>query len=306
MAKRRPRFEDPEDEEEEEEEEEPPPPPRKRAAVAVGGPGSRFSGKPSLDSDEEDEEEEEDEGCGAGAKYDLLLPHGEEGEEAWPGGAGEGGGPPLTPFNLAEELAEGSFDPQGHYLPRRGGRRPPDPWLEAVDWMTIKPRPPPKEKQEEEDEDGAGGGEEGPSPPPLPLLLRGVLALLRPGETVGGALRRLGGVGGGKTEGGAPPRRPRPPPQLEELAELADGLVARGLFGIFQETRERLGLRLQNLGGGNDGPPQNPGSDPPPRPPPPSIFSPPTRRKRKESGQRRKVSGGGGRGGVWGAPPGFF
>ncbi|XP_074874868.1 uncharacterized protein LOC142026017 [Buteo buteo] len=138
MAKRRPRFEDPEDDDEEEEEEEPPPPPRKRAAVAVGGPGSRFSGKPSLDSDEEDEEEEEDEGCGAGAKYDLLLPHGEEGEEAWPGGAGEGGGPPLTPFNLVEELAEGSFDPQGHFLPRRGGRRPPDPWLEAVDWVSRK------------------------------------------------------------------------------------------------------------------------------------------------------------------------
>ncbi|GAB0202419.1 CD2 antigen cytoplasmic tail-binding protein 2 [Grus japonensis] len=180
MAKRKVTFEDPEwgeEEEEEEEEEQPrPQPPRKRAAVAVGGPGSRFSGKPSLDSDEEDEEDEEDEGCG---KYNLLAPHDVEGQEAGPAGEGEGEGQvPLTPFNLEEELAEGSFDPHGNYRPR-GGAQPPDPWLEAIDWRQIKPRP----RQHDVTAASSSSPPKSPSPPPLPLLLRGVLDLLRPGET---------------------------------------------------------------------------------------------------------------------------
>ncbi|KAM9250244.1 CD2 antigen cytoplasmic tail-binding protein 2 [Cariama cristata] len=268
MAKRKVTFEEPEGEEEE------PRPHRKRAAVAVGGPGSRFSGKPSLDSDEEDEEEEEDEGSG---KYDLLAPHGLEGQEAGPEEEAGEGPVPLTPFNLREELAEGTFDAHGNFLPH-GPAPPPDPWLEAIDWTSIKPRPPRPGGEEGEGEEGAA-----PPPPPLPLLLRGVLELLRPGETVGGALRRLGGRGQerrgrgqprnrrgqerrgrgqapsepdqgggekreGEGEGGGRGQGKAPPPALELLAELADGLVGRGLFGIFQETREGIGRRLRALG----------------------------------------------------------
>ncbi|XP_072705198.1 CD2 antigen cytoplasmic tail-binding protein 2 [Ciconia boyciana] len=266
MAKRKVTFEEPEGGGGDEEE---PCPPRKRAVVAVGGPGSRFSGKPSLDSDEEDEEEEEDEGCG---KYNLLAAHDIEGQEPGPAAAGEGP-VPLTPFNLAEELAEGSFDPQGNYTPRGEGL-PPDRWLEAIDWVRGRDHhqgAPPPQPDDADDADDAG-----PSPPPLPLLLRGVLELLRPGETVGGALRRLGGPRGeGRRRGGPGRGAARPAPQLEAPAELADGLVARGLFGVFQETRERLELRLRGLGGrGSAGPPR--GSPPPPEGTGPAldIFAP--------------------------------
>uniref|UniRef100_A0A8B9SCW8 Uncharacterized protein n=1 Tax=Apteryx owenii TaxID=8824 RepID=A0A8B9SCW8_APTOW len=71
MAKRKVTFEDPEDEEE-------PGPPRKREPGVPGGPGSRFPGKHSLDSDEEDEAE-------GSSKYDVLAPHDVEGER---GGGG--------------------------------------------------------------------------------------------------------------------------------------------------------------------------------------------------------------------------
>ncbi|XP_071657433.1 CD2 antigen cytoplasmic tail-binding protein 2 [Patagioenas fasciata] len=157
-------------------------PPRKRAPIgSIGGPGSHFPGQPSLDSDEEEEEEEEEEGAGAELLRGL-------GQEAGPAQGGEGP-VPLTPFNLEEELGEGRFDPHGHFLPHRDPR-PPDPWLEAIDWRQIKPRPPSPPRPPGDDIDPAP-----PSPPPLPQLLREVLGLLRPGETVGGALRRLAGPG---------------------------------------------------------------------------------------------------------------
>lgn len=43
--------------------------------AGVGGPGSRFKGKHSLDSDEEEEEEEE-----GSSKYDILASEDVEGE----------------------------------------------------------------------------------------------------------------------------------------------------------------------------------------------------------------------------------
>ncbi|XP_058679035.1 CD2 antigen cytoplasmic tail-binding protein 2-like [Ammospiza caudacuta] len=228
MLRRRVTFEEPPGEGEGPEE-----PPRKRRAVAVGGPGSRFPAQPSLDSDEEEEEEEEE-------QRDEGPPV--EGQEPGPA-PGVGEGPvPLTPFNLDEELGEGRFDPEGHFLPRPQ-REPPDPWLEQIQGLPIKPRPiPPRDPPPSP-----------PSPPPLPLLLGEVLELLRPGETVGGALRRWAGPAGreGRVRGrGRGQARAPPPPQLEALVALSDALVARGLLGVFGESRERLQQRLRELGAG--------------------------------------------------------
>ncbi|XP_033929504.1 CD2 antigen cytoplasmic tail-binding protein 2 [Melopsittacus undulatus] len=121
-------------------EEEPPLPPRKRAM-------SRFPGQPSLDSDEEEEDEDEAEGS---SDFNLFLPHG---SEESPEGAGpEEGEGPVTPFDLGPELAEGHFDPAGHFLWHPAP--PPDPWLEAIEGLPIKPRPPARDVTA--------------SPPPLP------------------------------------------------------------------------------------------------------------------------------------------
>ncbi|XP_071275833.1 CD2 antigen cytoplasmic tail-binding protein 2-like [Agelaius tricolor] len=256
MLRRRVTFEEPEGEGPEE-------PPRKRRAVAVGGPGSRFPAQPSLDSDEEEEEEEEEEQREEGPPV--------EGQEPGPA-PGVGEGPvPLTPFNLEEELGEGRFDPHGHFLPRPQ-REPPDPWLEQIQGGGV----------------AKGGGARGrgwsrsrgcpsspgpsprgtlppppPSPPPLPHLLGEVLELLRPGETVGAALRRWGGAGrpAGRGRGRGRARAP-PPPELEALVALSDALVARGVLGVFGESRERLQARLRELREGPGHAPRSPGHAP--------------------------------------------
>uniref|UniRef100_A0A674GMK6 GYF domain-containing protein n=1 Tax=Taeniopygia guttata TaxID=59729 RepID=A0A674GMK6_TAEGU len=105
--------------------------------------------------------------------------------------------------------------------------------------MPIKPRPLPP----------PGRASPPPSPPPLPQLLRGALALLRPRETVGGALRRWGGEGQSRGGRGRGRGRAPPPPELEALVALSDALVARGVLGVLGESRERLRGRLRALGG---------------------------------------------------------
>lgn len=78
-------------------------------------------------------------------------------------------------------------------------------------------------------------------------LLEGLLELLLPRETVAGALRRLGARGGGRG-GSKGLGRPSSPQRLDRLSGLADQMVARGHLGVYQETRERLAMRLKGLG----------------------------------------------------------
>lgn len=116
MAKRKVSFEDPE------EEEGAAPAPKRMG----GGPGSRFSGKPSLDSDEEEEEQ-------WGGELGMADIPGQEAAPQWGGDEAAVGQCPITPFNLEEEMESGSFDRAGNYRPRGTPLRP-DPWLEALPW----------------------------------------------------------------------------------------------------------------------------------------------------------------------------
>lgn len=115
--------------------------------------------------------------------------------------------------------------------------------------VKIKERPPDqRQASEEEEEDSLGQ-----TPMSAQALLEGLLELLLPRETVAGALRRLGARGGGK-EGSKGPRRPSSPQRLDRLSGLADQMVARGNLGVYQETRERLAMRLKGLGCRTQGP----------------------------------------------------
>lgn len=122
MAKRKVSFEDPE------EEEGAAPAPKRMG----GGPGSRFSGKPSLDSDEEEEEQ-------WGGELGMADIPGQEAAPQWGGDEAAVGQCPITPFNLEEEMESGSFDRAGNYRPRGTPLRP-DPWLEALPWMELQER----------------------------------------------------------------------------------------------------------------------------------------------------------------------
>ncbi|XP_038619126.1 CD2 antigen cytoplasmic tail-binding protein 2 [Tachyglossus aculeatus] len=197
--------------------------------LGAGGPGSRFKGKHSLDSDEEDEEEDES------SKYDILASEDVEGQEE--ATLPSEGGVRITPFNLQEEMEEGHFDSDGNYFLHREAEIR-DSWLDNIDWVKIRERPPGQASPSDSDSDGEGPGQ---TPLGPQALLEGLLELLLPGETVAGALRRLG------TRGGRGLRRPSSPQRLDLLSGLADQMVARGHHGVYQETRERLAVRLKRL-----------------------------------------------------------
>ncbi|XP_072128150.1 CD2 antigen cytoplasmic tail-binding protein 2 isoform X1 [Mobula birostris] len=213
-----------------------------------GGPGSRFKDKHSLDSDEEEEGDE-----GDSTKYDMLATEDIEGQESATIDYDEG--IKITPFNLEEEMEEGHFDSEGNYFLKKEGEIR-DNWLDNIDWVRIKERP--------ARQDPESGGTEAPSD--VRTLLRGILELLKPGETVAGALRRLGGCAGSGSKRPWESRRkrrkkegkeeeeeaqkgveekPGQKEQLDRLTGLADQMVAWGEFEIYQHTYERLGYRLR-------------------------------------------------------------
>lgn len=110
--------------------------------------------------------------------------------------------------------------------------------------MRIKERPLDKQQvSDSEEEDSLGQ-----TPMSAQALLEGLLELLLPRETVAGALRRLGARGGGKGNNSKGTGRPNSPQRLDRLSGLADQMVARGNLGVYQETRERLAMRLKGLG----------------------------------------------------------
>ncbi|KAM9745360.1 CD2 antigen cytoplasmic tail-binding protein 2 isoform 2-T4 [Menidia menidia] len=245
----------------------------KKTCEAVSGPGSRFKGKHSLDSDEEDEGEEK-----RSNKYDILASDDVEGQEGATIDFDEG--VPITPFNLEEEMEEGHFDSEGNYFIKKE-KQIRDNWLDNIDWVRIKEQPVKKKKKglgakrarragdedeaEEEkrrEEQQAGEEEEEeeevePAEDPLASftqhqLTEAVIELMQPGETVAAALRRLGGLGGKKRrklreEAEATEENKRDAEKLDKLTALADRLVGSGMFEIYQQTYEKLAFRMKSM-----------------------------------------------------------
>nr|XP_046187687.1 CD2 antigen cytoplasmic tail-binding protein 2 [Oncorhynchus gorbuscha]XP_046187688.1 CD2 antigen cytoplasmic tail-binding protein 2 [Oncorhynchus gorbuscha] len=248
--------------------------PKKKLCEDVVGPGSRFKGKHSLDSDEEDEEEDGDKS----SKYNILASDDVEGQEGATINCDEG--VPITPFNLDEEMQEGHFDSEGNYYIKKD-EEIRDNWLDNIDWVKIREQPTKRkkkglaakrrrrvgdedeaeeEKQREEkqaDSDEEEDMEEENEPVEDPLasysqhqLTEAVLELLLPGETVAAGLRRLGGLGGRKKgkqrgENGKAEETNRDTEKLDRLTALADRLVGSGVFEIYQQTYEKLAYTLK-------------------------------------------------------------
>ncbi|AWP19288.1 putative CD2 antigen cytoplasmic tail-binding protein 2 isoform 2 [Scophthalmus maximus] len=272
MPKRKVRFEDGDGEIEVEEEL-----PSKKTCEVVNGPGSRFKGKHSLDSDEEDEGEDKDT-----SKYDILDTDDVDGQEGATIDYDEGVS--ITPFNLDEEMQEGHFDSEGNYFVKKE-EQIRDNWLDNIDWVRVKEQPfKPKKKglgakrkrrvgdedeaeeekkREEQQADGKNEKEEEeeemePAEDPLASytqhqLTEAVVELMLPGETVAKALRRLGGLGGrkkGKLREESEPteENKRDAEKLDKLTALADRLVGSGMFEIYQQTYEKLAYLMKSMG----------------------------------------------------------
>uniref|UniRef100_A0A3P9H8P7 CD2 antigen cytoplasmic tail-binding protein 2 n=1 Tax=Oryzias latipes TaxID=8090 RepID=A0A3P9H8P7_ORYLA len=249
----------------------------KKSCEAVSGPGSRFKGKHSLDSDEEDEG-----GDTKHSKYNILASDDVEGQEGATIDYDEGVS--ITPFNLEEEMEEGHFDSEGNYFIKKE-KEIKDNWLDNIDWVKIREQPFKKKKkglgakrvrragdedeaeeekqreekqvdkgdQEEEEEEEE---EETPVEDPLASytqhqLTEAVVELLEPGETVATALRRLGGLGGKKgklrKENEPTKENKRDAEKLDKLTALADRLVGSGMFEIYQHTYEKLGFLMKRM-----------------------------------------------------------
>ncbi|XP_031718007.1 CD2 antigen cytoplasmic tail-binding protein 2 [Anarrhichthys ocellatus] len=253
--------------------------PNKKICEAVSGPGSRFKGKHSLDSDEEDEGEETK---SSSNKYDILASDDVEGQEGATIDYDEGVS--ITPFNLDEEMQEGYFDSEGNYFIKKE-EQIRDNWLDNIDWVRVKEQPfkqkkkglgakrkrragdedeAEEEKQREEKQAGkvndeAEDEEEEMEPAEDPLasftqhqLTEAVVELLLPGETVATALRRLGGLGGrkkGKLREESEPteENKRDTEKLDRLTSLADRLVGSGMFEIYQQTYEKLAYLMKSM-----------------------------------------------------------
>ncbi|XP_044037030.1 CD2 antigen cytoplasmic tail-binding protein 2 isoform X2 [Siniperca chuatsi] len=250
--------------------------PNKKSCEAVSGPGSRFKGKHSLDSDEEDEGDDTN-----SSKYDILASDDVEGQEGATIDCDEG--VPITPFNLEEEMQEGHFDSEGNYFIKKE-QQIRDNWLDNIDWVRIKEQPfkqkkkglgakrkrrvgdedeAEDEKQREEQQAGRENEEEEeeeetePAEDPLASytqhqLTEAVVELLLPGETVATALRRLGGLGGrkkGKMREESEPTEEtkRDTEKLDKLTALADRLVGSGMFEIYQQTYEKLAYLMKSM-----------------------------------------------------------
>uniref|UniRef100_A0A3P8RKH2 CD2 antigen cytoplasmic tail-binding protein 2 n=1 Tax=Amphiprion percula TaxID=161767 RepID=A0A3P8RKH2_AMPPE len=248
--------------------------PNKKSCEAVSGPGSRFKGKHSLDSDEEDDGEDT-----SSSKYDILASDDVDGQEGATIDYDEGVS--ITPFNLEEEMQEGHFDSEGNYFIKKE-QQIRDNWLDNIDWVRIKEQPfkqkkkglgakrtrragdedeAEEEKQREEKQADKEEEEEEEEPEPAedPLasytqhqLTEAVVELLQPGETVAKALRRLGGLGGRKKgkmreESESTEEAKRDTEKLDRLTALADRLVGSGMFEIYQQTYEKLAYLMKNM-----------------------------------------------------------
>lgn len=140
-------------------------------------------------------------------------------------------------------------------------------WRRAGDEDEAEEEKQREERQKEGDGEDSEEEEEEQEPPEDPLatysklqLLEGVVELLRPGETVAGGLRRLGGLGkkkkGGRLRGEAADDKPQEEPadrnaeKLDRLTALADRLVGAGEYEIYQQSYEKLAYKVKSMSQG--------------------------------------------------------
>ncbi|KAG8191248.1 hypothetical protein JTE90_003261 [Oedothorax gibbosus] len=195
--------------------------------------------KHSLDSDEEDDKEQ-------AKKYNVLDPNDLEGQED--GTIDFDGEIKITPFNMKEELEEGYFDKEGTYIFQKDEDQIKDQWLDDIDWVKIKAREDLKRKSEGSDEDSED------ERPPIDLVdkYKRMIELMKPGETVQKAIRRLGGNKASwsasnrwkkkkeASDSTSKQENEADPEKLQLLTSLADEIVHSGDMDVYQQTFEKM------------------------------------------------------------------
>ncbi|XP_011702039.1 PREDICTED: CD2 antigen cytoplasmic tail-binding protein 2 homolog isoform X1 [Wasmannia auropunctata] len=208
--------------------------------------------KNSLDSDEDDDEVNE-------ANYNVMNEDEFEGTEDGPSAPEANVG--FTAFNMKEELEEGHFDKDGHYLWKKE-KQIRDNWLDNIDWVQIKPSSATDVQKSTKSGENHGLGDSGSSDDegdimfdPIPLY-RQILEYLKPGETVSRTLCRLGKgkkklttAERWKKKKESKTREEEEDPNsvnITKLTELANELLTRtGNMDIYQESYEQIKKKIE-------------------------------------------------------------
>lgn len=204
--------------------------------------------KNSLDSDEDDDEVKED-------TYNIMHNNEFEGTEDGPSAPETNVG--FTAFNMKEELEEGHFDKDGHYLWKKE-KQIRDNWLDNIDWVQVKSGTSVLKSDKSGESHGLGDSdsddEEDIMFDPIPLYKQ-ILEYLKPGETVSKTLCRLGkGKKKLTTAERWKKKKEAKTQETEEdqnsvniikLTELANELLTRtGNMDIYQESYEQIKKKI--------------------------------------------------------------
>ncbi|KAG5320089.1 CD2B2 protein, partial [Acromyrmex charruanus] len=207
--------------------------------------------KNSLDSDEDDDEVNED-------TYNIMNEDEFEGTEDGPSAPEANVG--FTAFNMKEELEEGHFDKDGHYLWKKE-KQVRDNWLDNIDWVQVKPGSTTNLQKSTKSSKSYGLGDSDSDDEgdimfdPIPLYKQ-ILEYLKPGETVSKTLCRLGKGKRKVTTAERWKKKKESKTGKEEedpnsinitkLTELANELLTRtGNMNIYQESYEQIKKKIE-------------------------------------------------------------
>ncbi|KAG5320413.1 CD2B2 protein, partial [Pseudoatta argentina] len=207
--------------------------------------------KNSLDSDEDDDEVNED-------TYNIMNEDEFEGTEDGPSAPEANVG--FTAFNMKEELEEGHFDKDGHYLWKKE-KQVRDNWLDNIDWVQVKPSSTTNLQKSTKSSKSYGLGDSDSDDEgdimfdPIPLYKQ-ILEYLKPGETVSKTLCRLGKGKRKVTTAERWKKKKESKTGKEEedpnsinitkLTELANELLTRtGNMNIYQESYEQIKKKIE-------------------------------------------------------------
>lgn len=165
----------------------------------------------------------------------------------------------VTPFNLKEEMEEGFFDSHGNYFSKERNEDQEDNWLTGVDWGQVEELQALNAEKQRKMEESLKS-DENYVPVDKQDVLTKILEILKPGETVAKALRRLGGkstmsaserlkakkkgnIGKQVNKEEEQARRER----LNTLTGYADQLLTTGEYNIYEDTYEKIKYRTEQF-----------------------------------------------------------
>lgn len=195
--------------------------------------------KHTLDSDEEESENE-----------NILDADDIVGEED--GFDRQEGDQKMTAFNMKEEMEEGHFDKEGHFI-WNNGKEIHDNWLDNIDWQKIKHSQGAENKyyiteamlgpERDSDDENEKFDEV--------LSYKSMLQYMKPKESVDKALKRLGGDNIKLSSFERLKRKKagilQDSKEIIHLTELANEILTKqGNMDIYQETYEQIAIKIKN------------------------------------------------------------